>query len=75
MAHRFREEFGIRAPMFIAPINGAFEADYKPWPFRFFVFENYKIALSPKPIGESYNIGELWDYLEMKKKAKTNSEA
>ena len=70
-AARFRDEFGLRTPLFIAPIHGAFEEHYRPWPFRFFVIENGRIALSPKPIGEVYDIGELWEYLDMKKEVQT----
>jgi len=66
-AQLFRAKFGIRGDIYVAPVGGSFEANYKPWPFRFFVIEKGRVVVSPKPVGEVYNIGELWDYLNMKK--------
>jgi hypothetical protein len=60
--------------MALAPLDGDFDRLYKPWPFRFFIIDQGKIVQSPSPVGEVYNIGEIWDFIDkMKSLSQTRS--
>lgn len=60
----------------LAPLDGDFDRLYKPWPFRFFIIDGGKIVVNPVPVGEIYNIGEIWDFIDkMKALGKTGNGA
>lgn len=39
LAHRMCEELSIKLPLLVDPVQDLFEAQFAPWPFRFYVLD------------------------------------
>lgn len=63
-AYDFVTQFSILAPVVLDTIDNAFETEYAPWPFRFYVVDKGIIKIKPTPIDGTYNLCELWDLID-----------
>lgn len=63
-AHDFKTQFQVSSPIVLDTIDNTFEKEYAPWPFRFFVIQKGRIIIKPTPIDGTYDLCELWDFLD-----------
>jgi hypothetical protein len=61
-----RLEFAIpdEIPIVLDDMDNTFARDYAPWPFRYYIIRNGVIELKPQPIGGTYDLVPIWNYIE-----------
>ena len=58
-----KRRLGFQAPIILDGPDNAFEKEYAPWPFRFYVIKEGRIFMKPTPIEGTYDLCDLWDLL------------
>lgn len=63
VAELFVKNFGWRIPLVCDDIQNFFEAQFSPWPLRFYVVEDGKITYIAQPKNCEYDIFDLFSFL------------
>lgn len=63
IANAFVSNYNIRVPVVCDQMDNAFEEAFAPWPFRFYIIEDGKLALKPQPRNCAYDVSEISSWL------------
>jgi len=64
IARDFIQAFNFRIPMVADTMENQFEAQYSPWPLRFYIIEDGKLMFKAMPKQCTYNLGDIRNWLE-----------